>query len=81
MRLKLTLSLLVLYLILSPVLAYNKMCDFNGTVRLNKSDLLPYFSDQTGCGIQKMQDGSGLLIVATFCVFILIFIYGLSRRK
>lgn len=80
MRIRLALSLLTLYLVLGVVSAYDKMCDFNGSVRLNKSDLLPYTSDQFGCLLQKTQDGSGLLIVGFFSVVIILFIYSLTRR-
>lgn len=80
MRIVLILSLLTLYLILGTVLAYDKICDFNGTVKLNKSDLLPYTSDQFGCLLQKTQDGSGLLMIGFFSVVIILFIYSLTRR-
>ena len=80
MRLKLALSLLTVYLIVGTVLAYDKMCDFNGSVRLNKSDLLPYTSDQAGCLFQKTSDGLGIDIIILLVVLILIFIYGLGRR-
>jgi len=81
MRLKLVVSLLLFYLILGSVVAYDKICDFNGSVRLNKSDLLPYLSDQMGCGMQKTSDGSALLIVAFVGAAILLVVYGLMGRK
>lgn len=62
-------------------MAYDKICDFNGSVRLNKSDLLPYMSDQVGCGLQKTSDGSALLIVAFVSAAILLVVYGLMSRK
>jgi hypothetical protein len=80
MMVKLALSLLTIYLVLGSVLAYDKMCDFNGSVRLNKSDLLPYTSDQAGCLLQKTGDGSGILIFAFVGLLIIIFIYSLGRR-
>jgi hypothetical protein len=81
MRLKPVVSLLLFYLILGSVVASSTICDFNGSVRLNKSDLLPYLSDQVGCGLQKTSDGSGLLIVAFVIAAILLVIYGLMGRK
>ena len=79
-RVKLALSLLTIYLVLGSVLAYDKMCDFNGSVRLNQSDLLPYVSDQSGCFLQKTGEGSDILIFSMVSLVILIFIYGLGRR-
>ena len=78
---RLIFCVLTLFLLLGSVSAYDAICDFNGSVHLNKSDLLPYASDQSGCMLQKMQDGSGLLIVSFFVLIILVFIYSLARRK
>lgn len=80
MRIKLALSFLTIYLILGTVLAYDKICNFNGSVRLNKSDLAPYASDQAGCMFQSMGDGSAILIIALLVLVIAIFLYGLGRR-
>ena len=80
-RFRLIFCVLVLFLLLGFVSAYDAGCSFNGSVHLNKSDLVPYVSDQTGCMLQGFQDGSDFMIVGFFVLIIAVFIYGLAKGR
>ena len=80
MRIKTILSIILIYFMIGSVLASDKICDFNGSVSLNKTDLPSYFSDQTGCGIQKLSDGFDIILVVFFCLVLLLIAYSFIRR-
>jgi len=76
------LILLVLFgTIVETVSAVDAICRFNGSVDINKSDLPAYFSDQVGCGLQNTSDSSAALMIGTFLIFLLIFIYGVFGKR
>ena len=60
---------------------YGPTCNFNGSVHLNGSDLPSYASDQIGCGLQRVSNSWGILIISVFALGILIFMYGLYKKK
>jgi hypothetical protein len=80
MRIKTILSIILIYFIVGSVLASDKICDFNGSVSINKSEIPAYFSDQMGCALQKTADGAGTIIIVLFCLVVLLVAYSMIRR-
>jgi len=76
-------SLIAVVMLLIAVcgLVSASICDFNGTVKLDKRDLANYTSDQLGCAIGKTSDSSSTFIVWGFILVLLVVAYGLWGRK
>jgi hypothetical protein len=74
-------ALAVLLLSSGWVLAYDPACDFNGSVRLNKSDLPSFTRDQLGCGLQRVNDNVSILIISGFVLIGLVILYGMWKVK
>lgn len=84
MKFMVKLSYLAVLLLLSISLvsaALSSPCVFDGAVHLNGSDLANYTSDQIGCGVQRMSAGADIIIISVFGFGVLIFVYGLYKRK
>jgi Mg2+ and Co2+ transporter CorA len=75
-------AVLSLVMVLSGLVsAIDAECNFTGGVHLNKSDLAPYTQDQVGCALQRMNESWGIFLIMGTIFLILLFIYGLYRRR
>jgi len=75
------LSCVLIVLIMGTVSAAESICTFNGSVSLDKGDLAAYTSDQIGCAIQQISESFGILLILAACLLVLLFIYGLYKKK
>jgi hypothetical protein len=78
---KVTAVLSLVLLLSGLVSAYGAECNFSGRVHLDKADLANYTQDQFACGLQKMNESWGILIITGVVLLIALFIYGLYRRR
>ena len=75
------LKLALVIVVLMSTLVSAGDCNFTGRVHLDKTDLAPFFTDQVGCGLQKMMSGMDILIILCVIFLVVILIYSLWRKK
>lgn len=74
-------SLVVLVSLVGSVSALDDICNFDGAVSLNSSDLASFTSDQFGCALQRISGGWDMIIISFAILIVLLLVYGLYGRN